>query len=115
VTRPGFDRVRPRTATAASVSTVRRDTEGKRALFSPESDAPPVGGAITIECARCHKTTSLTPTAALRAAFPAFHLSVGLARGESESTIGLFRRHYGSWMRCPSCGRGSWTRVTVHL
>ena len=114
MSRTDFDRLRPRDAVTSPVTTVQRDTEGKRALFSPESDAP-IGGAITIECARCKRTTALTPTAALRAAFPALHLSVGLARGDSESTLGLFRRHYGSWLRCPACGRGSWARVTVHL
>jgi hypothetical protein len=115
VTANGFDRLRPRTAIAEPVAPHHRDTEGKRALFSPAESERPLTGGITVECARCNQTTSLTPTAALRAAFPALHLSIGVSRGERESTVGLIRKHHGSWLRCPACGHGSWVRVTVRL
>jgi len=111
-----FDRVRPRTAAAESVVPVVHDAEGKRALFSStEADRPVFGGGIAIDCSRCRAQTLLTPLAALRAAFPAVHFAVGLRRGERETTLGLVRRRYGSWLRCPACGRGSWVRVTVRL
>ena len=116
-----FDRLRPRTAAAEPLTPAQHDVEGKRALFS-SSDAPagdsPVsatGSGIAIDCSRCERHTLLSPTAALRAAFPALHLSVGLRRGDRETTLGLIRRRHGSWLRCPACGRGSWVRVTVRL
>jgi len=114
----GFDRLRQRqpgaepTPLASSIAT---DAQGKRALFSSIEHERPVGAGITIECSRCGETTRLTPAAALRAAFPAVHLSVVVGRGDHESTLGLIRRRYGSWLRCPACGRGAWTRVTVRV
>ena len=109
-----FDRVRPRTASAESPQA--HDAEGKRALFSSTEGARPTGGgSILIECSRCGNVTGLTPTAALRAIFPAVHTSVTVARGDRERTLGLLRRRYGSWLRCPACGHGSWTRVTVRI
>ena len=119
-TRNRFDRLRTRTADiepAATVSPVGRDAEGKRALFSAtDSDAevPPVG-VVTIECGRCNERTVMSPVAAARASLPSLLLSVGIGRGDHESTFGLFRRHHGAFLRCPSCGRGSWTRLTIHL
>lgn len=114
----GFDRLRPRQPAAEPapvVAPVVADAEGKRALFSSVEHERPLGSGILIECSRCGETTRLTPAAALRAAFPAFHLSVVVGRGDKESTLGLFRRKYGSWLRCPACGRGAWTRVTIRL
>ena len=108
-----FDRVRPRTAPPEPAPT--HDSEGKRALFSSTDVARP-GGSILIECSRCGQVTALTPAAALRAAFPALHLSLVVGHGERETTIGLLRRRrHGSWLRCPSCGHGSWVRVTVRV
>lgn len=108
-----FDRLRPRTDATDSAPTL--DAEGKRALFSSTELSRPTGG-ILIECSRCSQTTALTPTAALRAAFPALHLNVVVGRGERQTSIGLLRRrHYGSWLRCPACGQGSWVRVTVRI
>lgn len=108
-----FDRLRPRTAPAPAPATP--DSEGKRALFSSTDVARPTG-SILIECSRCGEVTALTPTAALRAAFPALHLSVVVGHGDRETTIGLLRRRrHGSWLRCPSCGHGSWVRVTVRV
>lgn len=114
-----FDRLRPRTPTAdtaLSHTAVVPDIEGKRALFSSVEMQRPTGSGISIECARCGETTQLTPAAALRAAFPAVHLSIVVGYGEREAALGLFRRRqHGSWLRCPACGRGAWTRVTVRL
>jgi hypothetical protein len=108
-----FDRVRPRTAPAEPAPS--HDSEGKRALFSSTDIARPTG-SILIECSRCARVTALTPAAALRAAFPALHLSFVVGHGERETTIGLLRRRrHGSWLRCPSCGHGSWVRVTVRV
>lgn len=113
-----FDRLRPRQPAAEPspvATSTAVDAEGKRALFSSIEHERPTGAGITIECSRCGETTRLTPAAALRAAFPAFHLSVVLGRGDRESTLGLIRRRHGSWLRCPACGRGAWTRVTVRV
>ena len=109
-----FDRVRPRTVVPEAPQS--HDAQGKRALFSSTEGARPTGGgAIQIECSRCNQVTGLTPTAAMRAVFPAFHTSITVARGSRQTTLGLLRRRYGSWLRCPACGHGSWTRVTVRL
>jgi uncharacterized protein (DUF983 family) len=121
VTASRFDRVRPRTADAESLTPTQHDVEGKRALFSSTESAPAeptgvsTGTGIAIDCSRCGRHTMFNAAAALQAAFPALHLSVGLHRGDREMTIGLFRRRHGSWLRCPACGRGSWVRVTVRL
>src|SRR4051794_10543278 len=124
-TRSTFDRVRTRVPTpergqapmSTSAQPVGRDVEGKRALFSatgPEADVPSVG-SVTIDCQRCAERTVMSPLAAARAALPSLLLSVGFGRGDRESTVGLIRRRYGAFLRCPACGRGSWTRLTVRL
>jgi hypothetical protein len=114
-----FDRVRSRAPGADAPGSAVHDNEGKRALFSasaPEAADPPGGmGSVTVECGRCHERTVLSPTAALRAALPSVTLSLGIGRGDRESTVGVSRRRYGTFMRCPACGRASWTRVTVRL
>jgi len=113
-----FDRLRTRVPDLDTARPTLHDIEGKRALFSSSSpetnDAPPVG-SVTVDCSRCDDRTVLSLASAVRAAIPAFVLSIGLGHGERESTIGFFRRPFGTFMRCPSCGRGSWTRVTVRL
>lgn len=114
----GFDRLRPRqpgAETTPTATAIAADSEGKRALFSSVEHERPSGAGILIECSRCGETTGLTPAAAMRAAFPAFHLSLVVGHGDKESTLGLLRRKYGSWLRCPACGRGAWTRVTIRL
>lgn len=114
----GFDRVRTRGPSGEAVTTTSQDAEGKRALFSsssPESDLPGPAGAVTVECARCDARTALSPVSAMRAAVPSLLLSIGIGRGDKESTVGLVRRRYGAFLRCPACGRGSWTRLTVRL
>jgi hypothetical protein len=57
----------------------------------------------------------MSPVAAVWAAFPSLLLSVTIGRGERESTLGLIRKDHGAFMRCPACGRGSWTRLTIRL
>jgi predicted RNA-binding Zn-ribbon protein involved in translation (DUF1610 family) len=119
MTAGGFDRLRPRSAAAESMTAPAptiADTEGKRALFSSAETVRPTGAGISVECARCGETTRLTAASALRLAFPAIHLSVVIDRAGSESTLGLVRgRRHGSWLRCPACGRGAWTRVTIRV
>ncbi|MDQ1705762.1 MAG: hypothetical protein QOF18_2128 [Frankiaceae bacterium] len=114
----GFDRVRTRVPTAESAVATTHDSEGKRALFSsttPESDLPGPAGSVTVDCGRCGARTALSPVAAMRAALPSLLLSIGVGRGDRESTVGLVRRHNGAFLRCPACGRGSWTRLTVRI
>jgi len=118
-----FDRLRVRAGDAEPGhpsprnTAVGRDAEGKRALFSAtdtEGGVPAVG-AVVIECSRCGERTQMSPVAAVRAAFPSLLLAVTIGRGEHESTLGLVRKHHGAFMRCPACGRGSWTRLTIRL
>jgi hypothetical protein len=112
-----FDRLRTRVPAADPANAMSHDNEGKRALFSstaPEPDVPSVG-SVTVECSRCHDDTVLSPIAAVRTALPSLLLSIGIGRGDRESTVGLVRRRYGAFLRCPACGRGSWTRLTVRL
>jgi hypothetical protein len=116
VTTPTFDRLKSRTAAEDAGSSLH-DSEGKRALFSsnaPEAELPS-SGFLSVECSRCSEVTTMTPFAGIRAAIPSLVLSIGLGRNDGESTLGLFRRHYGAFMRCPACGRGSWTRLTVRI
>jgi uncharacterized C2H2 Zn-finger protein len=108
-----FDRLRPRTEPSDPAPSL--DNEGKRALFS-STDVSRQGGAIVIDCSRCSQVTTLTPAAAMRAMFPALHLSVVVGRGDRQTSIGVLRRRrYGSWLRCPACGQVSWARVTVRV
>jgi hypothetical protein len=96
---------------------IGRDAEGKRALFSatdPVGDVPAVG-SVSIDCLRCGDRTVMSPIAAMRRAFPSLLLSVRIGRGDRESTLGLFRREDGAFLRCPACERGSWTRLTIRL
>ncbi len=101
----GFDRLRPRSSrpeplSAESLATPT-DQEGRRALFSDA--APPASlGAITISCSSCRKHTVVSARQALLLALPSLHLP-------------FLRRHHGSWMRCPACGRRTWVSVRVQL
>jgi hypothetical protein len=113
----GFDRIRPRTPTPDPTATAPRDVQGKRALFSAtdgERDLPGAG-SISVECQRCGERTVLSPMAAVRAAFPSLLLSVAVGHGERESTVGLLRRHYGAYLRCPACRRPSWARLSLRV
>ena len=116
-TSPGFDRIRPRSPEVETAAVRPRDAEGKRALFSAtegERDLPGVG-SISVECQRCGERTVLSPMAAVRAAFPSLLLSVDVGHGERESTVGLIRRRYGAFLRCPACRRPSWARLSVRV
>jgi hypothetical protein len=123
VTRPsragGFDRLRARTPAAESHgAATTHDTEGKRALFSaasPDAELPGATGSVTIDCARCGERTPLSLMSAVRAAFPSLLLSIGIGHGDGETTIGLVPRRHGAFLRCPACGRPTWTRITVRL
>ena len=101
----GLDRVRPRTPepTPAAPASELRDQDGKRALFSltPESQ-PTAFGSVTIHCGACGEQSVLTPLQALRSALPSFHLP-------------MLRRQHPSYLRCPACGKFSWTRLSVQL
>lgn len=116
MTTPTFDRLKART-TPDDAGSLLHDSEGKRALFSsnaPEAELPN-SGSVSVECSRCAEVTVMSPFAAMRAVIPSLVFSVGIGRGDQESTLGLLRRHHGVFMRCPACGRGSWTRITVRL
>ncbi len=99
-----FDRVRPRTPTAAGEAPQvgDHDREGKRALFS--AGAPPTSafGSVGVECSSCRQTSVLSMSQAARAALPSVHLPV-------------LRRRYPSWVRCPVCKRHTWARLTIRL
>lgn len=101
----GFDRLRSRSPRPEPLSAeslaMPADQEGRRALFSDA--APPASlGAITISCSSCRKHTVVSARQALRLALPSLHLP-------------FLRRHHGSWMRCPACGRRTWVSVRVQL
>jgi predicted RNA-binding Zn-ribbon protein involved in translation (DUF1610 family) len=117
VTVSRFDRVRPRTTPSDGPQT--HDAQGKRALFSSVATEPATrlveSGGVEVDCSRCGETTVLARPAALRLAFPALHLGVRVRRGERATTLGLLRRRYPSWVRCPACGHTSWVRVTVRI
>jgi hypothetical protein len=101
----GLDRVRKRTpepSPAVAVSELR-DQDGKRALFSLTPEAKSTAfGSVTIHCGSCGAESVLTPLQALRTAMPSFHLLI-------------VRRQYPSYLRCPACGKFSWTRLAIQL
>jgi hypothetical protein len=113
----GFDRVRPRaprsTATNPPASV---DAEGKRALFTSAAEVsqPGIGSAL-VECSRCQARTVLGPMQAIRASLPSLHLGIRIGHGDEVHSVGLTRRDYPTYMRCPDCGRPSWVRFTVQL
>jgi hypothetical protein len=100
-----FDRVRPRSPHAGAVpaadGTPAYDGDGRRVLFTPEESAPALG-AVSIECSGCRRRTALGLSAAIRAMLPSLYLP-------------LPRRRYDWWLRCPACGRRTWTNVAVRL
>jgi hypothetical protein len=113
----GFDRVRPRTTRApVATSEVGLDTQGKRALFSSAADtaSPSIGSAL-VECSRCQQRTVLGLAQALRAALPSLHLGLRIGHGDDVRAVGVVKRDYPSYMRCPACGRPSWVRFTLQV
>lgn len=102
----GFDRVRRRDpdATPGRVpgSAGLPDAEGKRALFSRTTETP-ARGTVTVECSRCGQTSVLSASRGARLlASPGVHLPV-------------LRRDHPSFVRCPSCRRRSWVKLTLRL
>jgi hypothetical protein len=75
-----------------------RDPLGKMALFSTERPASTYG-TLLVECSACHRETPMTVSQLVRSAFP-FSLHLPLVK------------RYHSLMRCPSCGRRAWVRVS---
>lgn len=115
-----FDRVRPRSPKApprvVASADPPPDAEGKRALFSSGSEgAAPATGAVSVECSACGKTTVLSATQAVRAALPSLHLGLSFGRRGGGTSLGLTRRPYPSWMRCPACGKRTWVRLTLQV
>jgi hypothetical protein len=78
-----------------------RDPLGRMALFSStEAEPPGARGGLVMECSSCLAETPVTPLTAARATLP---LSVHLP----------FVRRYPSFVRCPSCGRRTWVRISL--
>ena len=116
MTTPTFDRLRPRLVPDDAGSSLH-DTEGKRALFSsnaPEAELPTTG-SVSVDCSRCSESTVLSLPAAIRAVLPSLLLSIDIGRRDGDTTVGLVRRRYGAFMRCPACGRASWARLVVRV
>jgi hypothetical protein len=113
-----FDRVRPRVPSGgdpgqdpgtpaqprpiATPATRQADQQGRRALFSVDEPAPPAFGAISIECSSCRQVSVLGARQALRLAVPSLYLPVVKGRHPVR-------------LRCPACGRFTWTRVRLRL
>ena len=57
----------------------------------------------------------LSLPAAIRAVLPSLLLSIDIGRRDGDTTVGLVRRRYGAFMRCPACGRASWARLVVRV
>lgn len=96
-----FDRLRPRSIAAKETVPTQTDNEGKRALFSTSAPKPAFG-SVTVECASCDATSVLSPSQAGRLLMTTVH-APGL------------RRHHVSWVRCPACGRRSWSRLKLRV
>ncbi|HYU58994.1 MAG TPA: hypothetical protein VEO00_13245 [Actinomycetota bacterium] len=77
------------------------DPLGKMALYSGVGPERPFG-TFLVDCSACRRETAVRPADLLRAALPvSLHLPVV--------------RRYPSYMRCPSCGRRAWLRVSWTL
>jgi hypothetical protein len=96
-----FDRLRPRSVAAKEAAPVQTDNEGKRALFSTSAPKPAFG-SVTVECSSCDATSVLSPSQAGRLLMTTVHVP------------GL-RRHHVSWVRCPACGKRSWSRLKLRV
>ncbi len=113
----GFDRVRRRAPRSTSTTApIGVDSLGKRALFTSAAEVsqPGIGSAL-VECSRCDARTVLGPMQAMRAAIPSLHLGIRVGHGDDVRSLGLIKRDYPTYMRCPECGRPSWVRFTVQL
>jgi hypothetical protein len=96
-----FDRLRPRSVAAKEAAPTQTDNEGKRALFSTSAPKPAFG-SVTVECTSCDATSVLSPSQAGRLLMTTVHLP------------GV-RRHHVSWVRCPACGKRSWSRLKLRV
>jgi hypothetical protein len=96
-----FDRLRPRSVVADDVVPTQTDNQGKRALFSTSAPKPAFG-SVTVECASCAETSVLGPAQAGRLLLTTLH-APGL------------RRHHVSWVKCPACGKRSWSRLKLRV
>lgn len=80
-----------------------RDTEhGKRSLFDPgalTTPAPSGSGGVSIECARCGRTSTVGVADALRRI-------AGLS-------LWIPGRTHSRRLRCPACNRRAWVKVTL--
>lgn len=105
MTKPTFDRVRPRTGAAEEriglVDGEIRvpDREGKRALFSGEPE-PPTLGSVAITCTRCDARSVVPWGKALRLAFPSVP---ALVPGAGVRV----------WMRCRTCRHRTWNVLSL--
>ena len=96
-----FDRLKPRQVGQDRPSPAQTDNEGKRALFSTATPKPAFG-SVTVECSACSATSVLTPFKAGRLLMTTVH-APGL------------RRSHVSWVRCPACGKRSWSRLKLRV
>ena len=100
----GFDRLRRRAGGSPieAVAVPRpRDAEGRQSLFTPVPVQAAPGGVV-VACSGCGAESVLSAGAFARAALPSLHLPV-------------LRRSHPSLLRCPSCRRRTWCRVSVRL
>lgn len=115
MSKPTFDRVRPRTGSTDRGSTRPSDSEGrlgmvdgeirvpdregKRALFSGEPE-PPTLGSVAITCTRCEARSVVPWGKALRLAFPSVP---ALVPGAGVRI----------WMRCRTCRNRTWNVLSL--
>jgi predicted RNA-binding Zn-ribbon protein involved in translation (DUF1610 family) len=99
-----FSRIKPQTAAEDHPVDAPRDHDGRRALFTAETEAPELAstGSVVISCGNCGEDSVLSATAALRHALPSLHLP-------------FLKRKNGSWMHCPACGKHTWVSVQIQL
>jgi hypothetical protein len=79
-----------------------RDPMGRMALFSETEPEPPRAAGLFVECSSCLEETSLSAFELVKLTFP-FSVHLPLVR------------RYGSFMRCPACGRRTWLRVGMRV
>ena len=93
-------RARPAATTPEDLET--RDPMGRMALFSETQAQPATALGWFVECSSCLEETPVSALGLVKLTLP---LSIHLP---------LVRR-YGSFMRCPACGRRTWLRVGLRV
>ena len=78
------------------------DPMGKRALFSQIGFEPPALGYVGIECSTCGESSVVGISRAVR-------LLIG------SVSLPLLRSEYPTLLRCPSCDRRTWVRLSIRL